>query len=298
MPMPMPMPMAMPMAWTTLLDSRDFDDWRGQVHQLLGPHACRNKAERGQTFRQRIRAATVGPVQLVALEGDGSFLLERIQQADRAVLWLPTTGVVEETVAGATITPEPGMGLWIRPSTALVGRIRGACSGVSIVLPVSLLQCNGASDYSPDPDAGPMLLDPFSRQRTDAMVRLLHCARDLVQAVGRGPATPSPELLLDSLIQHLQEWDLADPWSGEHISRAEQHCRDAEDWMLRHLDQPISVSDVAAGIHLSQRSMQISFRSQRDLTPLEAIQRLRERRRQQATVTGADAAGGAGDGCC
>jgi len=287
----------MPMAWTTLLDSDDFDDWHGRVHQLLGPHACRNQAERGQAFRQRIRAATVGPVQLVAFEGGGSFLLERIQQADRAVLWLPTTGVVEETVAGATITAEPGMGLWIRPSTALVGRIRGACSGVSIVLPVSLLQLHEESDYRPDPEAGPMLLDPFSRQRSDAMVRLLQCGRDLVQAVGRGPEAPPAELLLGSLIQHLQEWDLADPWSGKHISRAEQHCRDAEDWMLRHLDEPISVSDVAAGIHVSQRTVQISFRSQRDRTPLEAIQRLRDRRRQQATVTGADATGGAGDGC-
>lgn len=283
------------MAWTTLLDSHDFDDWHSRVHQLLGPHACRNQAERGESFRHRIRAANVGPVQLVAFDGGGSFLLERIQEADRAVLWLPTLGVVEETVAGDTLRPEPGMGLWIRPATALVGRIRGACSGVSIVLPVSLLQLREDSAYSPDPEAGPMLLDPFSRQRSDAMVRLLHCARDLVQAVDGGPGATPPELLLGSLIQHLQEWDLADPWWGEHISRAEQHCRDAEDWMLRHLDQPISVSNVAEAIHLSQRSVQMSFRSQRDLTPLQAIQRLRERERQRGSASGA--AGGAGDGC-
>jgi hypothetical protein len=34
----------------------------------------------------------------VDFSGGGSFALERIQAPDRAVLWLPTLGVVEEQV--------------------------------------------------------------------------------------------------------------------------------------------------------------------------------------------------------
>ncbi|MFM9109102.1 MAG: hypothetical protein ACKOPN_00590, partial [Prochlorococcaceae cyanobacterium] len=152
------------MGWSTLLESHDFDDWQRRVGHLLGPHDSRiQDGLAHRRFRQRIRAAAVGPVALVAFEGGGSFLLERIQPADRAVLWLPTQGVIQETVERDTLVPEPGMALWIRPGTALRGSINGACSGLSIILPLTLLQLDQNQPWCADAGAGPMLLNPFGR---------------------------------------------------------------------------------------------------------------------------------------
>jgi hypothetical protein len=110
------------------------------------------------------------------------------QAPGRAVLWLPSLGVVEERVEGATLQPHPGMGLWIRPNTALVGRIHGRCSGISIVVPTALLEGDDEQGYRVDPEAGPMLLNPFTRQRSGAVVNLLR-------------------VLINSLIEQLQAWD-------------------------------------------------------------------------------------------
>ena len=52
--------------------------------------------------------------------------------------------------------------------------------------------------------------------------------------------------------------------------------------MERHLDQPFGIRDVAAAIHVHERTLQLSFRSQRDVTPTEAILRLRRWRRQNS----------------
>lgn len=121
--------------------------------------------------------------------------------------------------------------------------------------------------------ACPMLLNPFSRQRSGAVIHLLRLARQLVQAVAcAGPALQS---LTDSLIEQLQAWDRVDPWTGGRLPRAEQHCRDAEDWILRHRHRPICVADVATALHVSQRTLQASFRAERDMSPVEAIRRLR-----------------------
>ena len=262
--------------WTTLLSSDDFDDWRLRVGHLLGPHEIRQgDAVRGMRFHNRIRSSSAGPLQLVEFRGGGSYALERIQPPDRAVLWLPSLGVVEERVEGCTLQPHPGMGLWIRPNTTLVGRIHGLCGGISIVVPTTLLERDVEQGYRVDAKAGPMLLNPFSRQRSGAVVNLLRLARQLVHAVGSGGTGSTLQTLTDSLIEQLQDWDQVASWSGVRLPRAEQHCRDAEDWILRHRDRPFSVADVAAALHLSQRTLQASFRAQREMSPVEAIQRLR-----------------------
>ena len=260
--------------WSTLLSSTDLDDWRLRVGHLLGPHEIHpGKAAPGLRFDHCIRSASAGPLQLVEFHGGGSFALERIQAPDRAVLWLPSLGVVEEQVEGCALQPHPGMGLWIRPGTALVGRVQGRCGGISIVVPTTLLALDGEEGYRRDAEAGPMLLNPFSRTRSGAVVTLLRLARQLVQTAGSDRS--ALQTLSDSLIEQLQAWDRVAPWSGVRLPRAEQHCRDAEDWILRHRERAIGVADVAAALHLSQRTLQASFRAERDMSPVEAIQRLR-----------------------
>ena len=120
-----------------------------------------------------------------------------------------------------------------------------------------------------------MLLNPFTRQRSGAVVNLLRVARQLAQTVESGGSGFTLQALIDSLIEQLQAWDRIAPWSGVRLPRAEQHCRDAEDWILRHRDRAITMADVAAALHLSQRTLQASFRAEREMSPVEAIQRLR-----------------------
>jgi hypothetical protein len=155
-------------------------------------------------------------LQLADFSGGGSFALERIQAPDRAVLWLPTLGVVEEQVEGCTLQPHPGMGLLIRPGTALVGQIHGCCGGISIVVPTALLALDNEEGYRVDAEAGPMLLNPFSRQRSGAVVHLLRLARQLVQTVESGGS--ALQTLTDSLIEQLQAWDRVDPLVGRSAS--------------------------------------------------------------------------------
>lgn len=65
--------------WAALLRSDDLDDWRMRGGELLGPHEIHlGKRSAGMSFHHQIRGATLGPLQLVAFRGGGSFALERI----------------------------------------------------------------------------------------------------------------------------------------------------------------------------------------------------------------------------
>jgi AraC-like DNA-binding protein len=92
------------------------------------------------------------------------------------------------------------------------------------------------------------------------VVKLLRLARQLVQRVESGGSGFTLQALTDSLIEQLQAWDRIAPWSVVRHPRA---------------DRPVSVADVAAALHLSQRTLQAGFRDEREMSPVEAIQRLR-----------------------
>lgn len=109
------------------------------------------------------------------------------------------------------------MGLWIRPNTALVGRIHGRCGGISIVVPTTLLEGDDKQGYRVDGEAGPMLLNPFSRGRSGAVVSLLRVARQLVQTVESGGTGSNGQALTDSLIEQLRTWDRDAPRSGVRL---------------------------------------------------------------------------------
>ena len=165
-------------------------------------------------FRHRIRTASAGPLQLLDFRGGGSFALERIQAPDRAVLWLPLQGVVEEQVEGCSLQPHPGMGLWIRPNTGLLA--------------------TNDEEYRVEAEASPMLLNPFSRQRSGAVVTLLRLASQLVQSVAAGaPGSTMPP--------------------------------------HRHPARTAAGLGSGRALHLSQRTLQASFRAEREMSPVEAV---------------------------
>jgi AraC-like DNA-binding protein len=99
-----------------------------------------------------------------------------------------------------------------------------------------------------------------SVRRSGAVVKLLRLARQLVQRVESGGTGFTLQALTDGLIEQLQAWDRIAPWSVVRHPRA---------------DRPVSVADVAAALHLSQRTLQAGFRAEREMSPVWAIQRLR-----------------------
>lgn len=57
--------------------------------------------------------------------------------------------------------------------------------------------------------------------------------------------------------------------------------RQAEEYMLAHIDQPLALDDVAAGVGVSARALQYAFRRFRDTTPMAFLRQARLARAHQ-----------------
>lgn len=128
-------------ALTPVLDSHDFDQWRLVIEGTLGDHRSTLRSP-SSSFRTRVAIGQAGPLQVLHLQGQGQMELQRIQEADKAVLWLPLQGWSQERINGRWETAEPGEALLMRPGDGLEGITSLRLEGLSIVLPPDQLHSN------------------------------------------------------------------------------------------------------------------------------------------------------------
>lgn len=267
---------------TTLLETREYEEWESHLSQAIGHHRSSLLTPEFPFF-SRMQVARGEGVSVVALEGRSSVRLHRHQSMDQALLWLPQSGWVEETLNGNPLVAEPGTAMLCLPGDELVGETSPYLKGFSVILPLSLL---GGHDRWRD----------FPRRHLaqgSEAVTLLQIARELIATMVESHSDPS--WLVTALADQLLFWrNLAEADPSDRILGPIERRRLlglAREWMEAHLAQPFRISDLASALHVSTRSLQYSFREELGRAPLEEARRLRFRRlRQQLRRTPVDAA--------
>jgi AraC-like DNA-binding protein len=252
-------------ALTPVLDSHDFDQWRQVIEGTLGDHRSTLRSPSG-SFRTRVAIGQAGPLQLLHLQGHGQMELQRIQDADKAVLWVPLQGWSQERINGRWKTAEPGEALLMRPGDGLEGITSLRLEGLSIVLPPDHLQSNLPARIG----AG---------RHNRALVKAALGFAEAV-AVGRAGAEHAALELLDAL----QSWELqtallqGQPRERITTVRRRTYVELASQWMGAHLDEAIDIRRIATAIGVSARTLQYAFLEDRGHSPMAELKRLRLRR--------------------
>lgn len=255
-------------ALTPVLDSHDFDQWRLVIGGALGDHRSTLRSPSG-SFRTRVAIGQAGPLQLLHLQGQGQVELQRIQDADKAVLWLPLQGWSQERINGRWQTAEPGEALLLRPGDGLEGITSLRLEGLSIVLPPDQLQSSLPARIG----AGP---------HNRALVK---AALGFAEAVAIGLAGAEHAAL--ELLDALQGWELqtallqGQPRERITAVRRRAYVELASQWMGVHLEEAIDIRRIARAIGVSTRTLQYAFLDDRGHSPMAELKRLRLRRLRQ-----------------
>lgn len=255
-------------ALTPVLDSHDFDQWRQVIESTLGDHRSTLGSPSG-SFRTRVAIGPAGPLQVLHLQGQGQMELQRIQDAKKAVLWLPLQGLSQERINDHWEIAEPGEALLMRPGDRLEGITSLRLEGLSIVLPPDHLQSNLPARIG----AG---------QKNRALVKAAIAFAEAV-AVERAGAEHAALELLDAL----QSWELqtsllqGQPRERITAVRRRAYVEQASQWMGVHLDEAIDIRRIAMAIGVSTRTLQYAYLDDRGHSPMAELKRLRLRHLRQ-----------------
>ena len=255
-------------ALTPVLDSHDFDQWRQVIEGTLGDHRSTLRSP-SCSFRTRVAIGQAGPLQVLHLQGQGQVELQRIQDAHKAVLWLPLQGWSQERINGHWETAEPGEALLMRPGDRMEGITSLRLEGLSIVLPPDQLEFNSPARIG----AG---------RHNRALVKAALGFAEAV-AVGRAGAEHAALELLDAL----QSWELqtsllqGQPRERITAVRRRTYVEQARQWMGVHLGEAIDIRRIATAIGVSTRTLQYAFLDDRGHSPMAELKRLRLRRLRQ-----------------
>ena len=217
-------------------------------------------------FRARIGLGSVGCLSLVELQHKGGAIsLQRLQQHDTAVLWIPEMGAMEEQQIGSTTLSSrewcngPGQAMWIAPGTELRGLTATRSTGVSILVPRPLLaQLTGNGGAT-------TVLNPFQTHRASTLVPLLRSARDLIDALRGQPAwlEHSAGVFWQALVRHSDLVHGSPPVESDASQAAHLSARfleEARHTLRQDPGAPFQLGSLALALHVSPRTLQSRLR--------------------------------------
>jgi AraC-like DNA-binding protein len=252
-------------ASTSILETQHFEAWQLHLSQAIGHHRSTFLTPE-IPFASRLEITRAGAVAVVSIQGQSSVRLHRTQPPDQGVLWLPQTGWVAEQVNGSPLLAEPGTAMLCLPGDDLLGDTSLQLRGVSILLPAALLG---------DPGSWCSCQRRHLHQGPEELA-LIQMARDLVGLLRRAGADPG--FAVTALADQILYWrDIglhsARDWMRP-VDRRRLIARSRE-WIEAHLATPFRVTDLAAALHVSARSLQMAYREELGRPPMEEARRLR-----------------------
>jgi AraC-like DNA-binding protein len=229
----------------------------------------------------RIRRDTMPSVSVDELElgFDMSYAVEPL---GRICLCLVHEGTLQDHVyQGVRDDFGPGdMVLLAPPDLPYAGRVCTARYNITMLDPALLDQ---VAATGPKPAPGPVRLTghrPHSRAAARQLTNTITYLRDHVLG---DPATAGQPLIISAGSQLLAASVLAAFPNTAHTEPTAQDRTDAHSATLRravayiedHADQPLTVADIAAAVHVTIRALQYAFRRHLDTTPLAYLRRVR-----------------------
>lgn len=280
-----------PLAAHALFRSRDLDEARDRVAAVFCPHrldtigrgaeldACHNHLMGDRLSLNYIQYGAKTLIEPGALE---RFYLLQIPLTGAAAITNGNMSYVSDVRAAAVLNPHlPTRMIWEEGTRQILVQIdrQAMMDHLSALL--------GHHADRPLTFLGPMdLTSPGSAGLRQLILYLVSEADAGRTAIGSGLMGRQVESALMSGLLQAHGHDYQAPLGRLRAAPRPRHLRLAENYIEAHLDQPLTIADVAAASGVSARTLQLIFRQHRGTTPLGFWRGLRLSRAHQDLVAG------------
>ena len=261
----------------SVLASDDLDETREQIARIYKPHDLSVIGAR-QRVRARMHHRALGPsVSLNRLAHGAAVRIDPDRLDDFFLVQMPLAGEAAVWHQNARHHCVAGQATVISPQDAVRMEWSGDCDQFMLRIDRQRLLHVAAAISG---QAAALRLAPQLDLRHGSGAhwwQLMHYLAALLQPGGEHPSSGLHTAMLED---HVLAMLLRVAWAPATVSRAPASAtlpklRQLEDHIEAHLDQPLTVADLARTIHGSVRLVQQLFARERGTTPMAHIRRLR-----------------------
>jgi AraC-like DNA-binding protein len=273
----------------------DLDQIRESVARLIKPHSIR-PAGRFQPIDGHHRAFEVGTLGLIQLRYGAVVDIDPGPMDPWALVQVPLSGSSPITVGSQSIVSTPSLASVV--TAHLPSRLSYSADCEQLILrlsPAALArQC---AQMIGRELAKPLEFDlglPLDGDGGQGFLRLMSYLRQEAEqpnSLLRAPlAAAQFEQMLMTTLLLVQNHSYAEALHQPQAAAAPFYVKRAEAYIEEHLDEPLSVGELAAAVGVSARSLYDGFQRFRDTTPMAHVKTVRLQRAHQdlltASVTG------------
>lgn len=281
-------------AWSALsvLASDDLDETREQIARIYKPHELSVIGAR-QRVRARMHHRALGPsVSLNRLAHGAAVRIDPDRLEDFFLVQMPLAGEAAVWHQNARHLSTVGEATVISPQDAVRMEWSGDCD--QFMLRIDRRRLSHVAAAISGESSTTLRLAPRLDLRHGSGAhwwQLMHYLASLMRPGGEHPSSGLHTALLED---HVLAMLLRVAWAPATVSRAPAaanvpRLRQLEDFIEAHLDQPLTVADLARAVNSSSRLVQQLFARERGTTPMAHIRRLRlERVRHDLLHPGPD----------
>jgi AraC-like DNA-binding protein len=269
--------------WSALsvLASDDLDQTREQIARIYKPHELSVLGPR-QRVRARMHHRALGPaVSLNRLAHGAAVRIDPDRLEDFFLVQMPLAGQAAVWHQNARHLGSPGQATVLSPKETVQMDWSGDCDQFMLRIDQRRLLHVAAAITGGDPSTALRLAPRFDlRQGTGAhWWQLMHYLAALLQPGCEHPASGLHTAMLEDHVLAMllrATWAPATATAGTSPVAANQlRLTQLDDYIEAHLDQPLTVADLARANRCSVRLVQQIFARERGTTPLAHIRRLR-----------------------
>ncbi len=269
-----------------------FDEARSVLSDLYSGGSF--EPQRGEAFEGTLDVITSGSIRVISGSWRAGWYGDAPEIHDRYILSLATAGAGRGTYGreGILVVPDragclfsPGRSAYFEASPGLEGRTitveRGALEAHFLALTGRSL--HGPIHFEPalDLQSGPgSIISGIAKVLRAEVVRPGSSAL-LIGALR--------EALMTSMLSTL-EHSASALFEGQPPRVAPRQVRRAEEYIEAHAAEPLTLADIARAAGVSARSLQVTFKEYRGISPMESLRRRRfDLARQQLMTAGPEA---------
>lgn len=272
-----------PLSHYSLFATTDPDEARERVAAVFCPHALR-AAGRGARVDAFMQHAPLGGVSLNRLRYGATVDIDAGRPQDFVLVMMPTTGTADVCCGRQRVRATPLLASVVTPTETLIQTLHEGCDQIMVRIDRALVERICAQHFGHalrGPVEFKLGMDMTTPGGVSWQLLVSHLAIELERQAGEGGSA-----LVNAQLEHLlvttllmtQPNNYQDELLNPHQSIAPRHVRRAEEYILAHADQPLTIGDLAAHAKVSTSALFAGFRQFRDTTPMAYLKTVRLQR--------------------
>ena len=276
-----------------LFETRDLDEAR-EITSRISPSPHQITSYRPQVpFFSSVRHVELGAVALSYVQSNSWLLIKAGELETLFQIYVQREGVVQHRCGSLTLISEPGKGVIQSPGQNIHLKTFGPAKVLVVNIKQKAVELDLARRLDREPDSPLEFLPIFhttAGHGTSLIRLLLFLCREL----------DAPDSLVEFAphsVQHIEQGIIAALLEGQpHNYTGEMQkkvrripavvVRRAEEFIIAHLKEPLTIGDIAASVGVSARSLHRNFRRHRGYAPLKFLRLARLKRVRAELETG------------